>query len=273
MTAKQRSESENVMESTVLELDGLSKAYGAIQALDDVSFAVRENEVLALMGDNGAGKSTLIKILSGVNDPTRGMFYVNGQEANFGSYEDAEAAGIATVYQDLAIAPNRTVKENVFLGKEPLVEGKLGEWLRIVDDDEMERQADKVLNELGMEIDPNADCGDLSGGQQQSVAIARAIESDPDIVIMDEPTSALSVEAADRILNLIERLKEQGRTVLLVDHNLEEVFEVADRAAVLASGRLVGVEDIDRLDQESMIQMMMGSELDGDASVAGTAAE
>lgn len=268
MAVTKKPNAKTMSDNTILKVNGISKKYGTIQALDDVSFTIKENEVMALIGDNGAGKSTLIKILSGVISPTEGSFYINGREANFRSYEDAEDAGMATVYQDLAIAPNRTVKENVFLGKEPLVSTKLGELLRIVDDDKMEKRAKKVLDQLGMGIDPNGKCGQLSGGEQQSVAISRAIESDPEIVIMDEPTSALSVEAANRILRLIERLKEQGRTVILIDHNLDEIFEVADRAAVLASGELMGVKSINNLTKEKMVQMMMGIEEDENRSAS-----
>jgi ABC-type sugar transport system ATPase subunit len=242
----------------VVEFDDISKSYGSIQALESVSLGIRENEVLALMGDNGAGKSTLIKILSGVLPPSGGEIRLNGETADFDDHIEAREAGIETVYQDLAIAPNRTVAENIFLGKEPLVDGPIGEFLRVVDDQLMRDESAEVLDRLGMSMDPSGEVKNLSGGQQQAVAVARAVQSDPDIIIMDEPTSALSVEAAQRILELIEDLKAEGRTVILIDHNIDEVFDVADRIAVLAHGRIMGTREAESLSEDRLIQMMMG---------------
>jgi len=246
------------MSSSVVEFAEVSKSFGSIQALDSVSFAVNENEVLALMGDNGAGKSTLMKILSGVLQPTAGQIHVDGDPVAFDTHMDARNAGIETVYQDLAVAPNRTVWENIFLGKEPIKETLVGQAFNFVDDTKMRRESEAVLDRLGMEMDPESEVKNLSGGQQQAVGVARAVQSDPSIIIMDEPTSALSVEAAQRILDLIEELRKKGMTIILVDHNIDEVFEVADRMAVLASGKLMGVRAADRLTEDQLIQMMMG---------------
>jgi ABC-type sugar transport system ATPase subunit len=253
----------------VVEFDDVSKSFGSIQALDSVSFGVRENEVLTLVGDNGAGKSTLIEILSGVLAPTSGRLRVRGREMNFGSHIQAREAGIETVYQDLAVAPNRTVWENVFLGKEPLKRGTIGRLFGLVDDERMRRESEQVLDRLGMSMNPESEVKNLSGGQQQAVAVARAVQSDPQIVIMDEPTSALSVEAAQRILDLVEDLKSQGITVILIDHNIDEVFAVADRIAVLAQGRLMGTRSADELTENRLIQMMMGVRDSDDASATG----
>lgn len=255
----------------VVEFKGISKSFGSIQALESVSFGVPENEVLALMGDNGAGKSTLIKILSGVLSPTEGRLYVDGQEARFQSHIEARDMGIETVYQDLAVAPNRTVYENIFLGKELLKGGTVGRLLGLLDDERMYRESEKILNDLNMSLDPNSLVKNLSGGQQQAVAIARAVQSTPHIIVMDEPTSALSVEAAQRILELIDDLRSQGMTVILINHNIDEVFEVADRIAVLAQGNLIGTRHANELSESQLIQMMMGRSDTQDTSSAGVA--
>ena len=244
--------------SGIVEFDGISRSFGSIQALDSVSFAVEENEILALMGDNGAGKSTLMKILSGVLQPSAGRIRIAGEPVDFGNHIQARANGIETVYQNLAVAPNRTVWENIFLGKELIQQTRLGRTFRLIDDAKMRRVSEAVLNRLGMDLNPESKVKNLSGGQQQAVAVARAVQSDPSIVILDEPTSALSVEAAQRILDLIKELRRNGMTIILVDHNIDEVFEVADRLAVLASGRLMGVRPAEQLTEDQLIQMMMG---------------
>ncbi len=244
----------------VIEFNNISKSFGSIQALESISFSVRENEVLALMGDNGAGKSTLIKILSGVLQPTTGHIKIEGEKVDFDSYIQARDAGIETVYQDLAVAPNRTVWENIFLGKEVTKRSIPGRIFGVVDEAKMREESNETLDELGMDLNPNSKLKNLSGGQQQAVAIARAVQSDPSIIIMDEPTSALSVEAAQRIIDLIKRLRESGITIVLVNHNIDEVYQVADRMAVLATGNLAGVRSAGELSEDQLIQMMMGVE-------------
>lgn len=244
--------------SDVIRFENVSKQYGQIQALEDISFAVENNDVLALIGDNGAGKSTLIKILSGVTPQTSGEIHINGEKAEFESYNHAEAVGIQTVYQDLAIAPNRTVAENIFLGNELLSETTVGQLLNFVDDRQMEAKSKELLAQLELDLDPQAKVKNFSGGEQQSVAIARALQSDPDIIILDEPTSALSIDATQRILDLITRLNDQGVTIILISHSMEAVFEVANKAAILASGQLMGVEDLKDVTEEELVGMMMG---------------
>jgi ABC-type sugar transport system ATPase subunit len=256
-------------EHAIVEFDSISKSFGSIQALDSVSFDVKENEVLALMGDNGAGKSTLMKILSGVLPATSGQLRVRDEDVHFQDHIDARNAGIETIYQDLALAPNRTVWDNIFLGKEATMQGPLGRIFGFLDDAYMRQESKQVLERLEMTIDPEKMVKNLSGGQQQAVAVARAVQSDPEIIIMDEPTSALSVEASQRILDLVEDLKRQGITVILIDHNIDEVFAVADRMAVLAQGRFMGARTADELTEDALIKMMMGST---DAA-AGPAAE
>ncbi len=244
--------------TNVIRLKNISKQFGQIQAVEDVSFGIQENEVIALVGDNGAGKSTLIKIISGVLQQTSGSIYIRDEEVEIGNYNDAEARGIETVYQDLAITPNRTVAQNIFLGSEILERGPLGRFLRFVDDDEMQKKAGELLSRLELDLDPGSAVKNFSGGEQQSVAIARALQSDPDIVILDEPTSALSLDATQRVLDLIKRLNEQDVTIIFISHNLEAVFDVADRAAILASGRLISVEDLSGVEENELVGMMMG---------------
>jgi ABC-type sugar transport system ATPase subunit len=254
-----KGDSHTMSKNKPVRIENVSKSFGSVQALEDVSFSVEENEVLALMGDNGAGKSTLIKILSGVLQSTSGHIYINDEEAVYDDYTGARAAGIETVYQTLAVAPHRSVMDNIFLGKEPLVENTIGKALSMVDDERMRRETIAVLDQLDMDLDPDMETGNLSGGQQQAVAIGRALQSEPAILIMDEPTSALSVEASQQILDLINRLQNRGLTIILVDHNIDEVFEVADRAAVLTSGQSIGTRPVESLTERQLIQMMMGT--------------
>lgn len=240
-----------------IRIEQISKRFGSIQALKHVSLSVNENEILALIGDNGAGKTTLIKILSGVLTPDSGVSYINGEPANFDGYPDARAAGIETVFQTLAIAPQQSVKNNIFLGKELTRDSIIGEYLSFVNDEQMTTETVKLLNILDINISPHAKAGRLSGGQQQAVAIARALQSKPEILIMDEPTSKLSVESSQLVLDLIQRMQNHGLTIVLADHNINEVLSVADRVAVLSSGRLVGTRSTDTLTEENIIQMMM----------------
>ena len=243
-----------------IDLRGISKSFGPVQALEDVSFSIKRNEVIGLVGDNGAGKSTLIKILSGVHQPTEGEMLIDGEVADFDDYDDAQDAGIETVYQELAISPQRSVAENVFLGKEPERSGPLGKYLGFVDDERMRRESREVLDRLGIDVDPTAEAGGLSGGQQQTVAVARALQSDPEIIILDEPTSALSVEASEKIMDLVDDLKAEGHTIIMISHSMEEIFEVTDRVAVLASGRLMDVKETTNTSQDELVQLMMGME-------------
>lgn len=246
--------------NTHIRLESISKSFGSIQALDDVSFDVERNEILGLLGDNGAGKSTLIKTLSGVHAPTSGQIHANGEPVTLESHEDAQAVGIETVYQELAISPNRSVAANVFLGKEPVVDSAVGRAFNIVDRKRMRKQSQRLLDRLEIDIPVMSNAGNLSGGEQQAVSVARALESDPEVMIMDEPTSALSVKAAERILQLIRTLKQEGVTIILISHNIDEVLNVVDRIAVLANGKFMGTEHADRLTKSQIVEMMMGVE-------------
>lgn len=250
--------------SSLIRLDGISKRYEGVQALLDISFSIEDNEILALVGDNGAGKSTLVKILAGVISQTAGDLYVrNGGSMRIRSMDDpkdARSVGIETVFQDLGLSMKHDVATNIYMGREPRKEGIRGRVFRNIDRDQMNEGALDALNELGFQIDPYAPVSELSGGQQQAVAVARALISDPRIVLLDEPTAEVSVEGRKKILDLITELKDRGRTVLFITHNLEEVFEVADRIAVLRNGELVSIEDNDAaIDRERLVGLMTGA--------------
>ncbi|WP_436931607.1 ATP-binding cassette domain-containing protein [Halosimplex halobium] len=252
-------------DTPVVRVEGLSKRYEGVQALDDVDLDIVDNEVLALVGDNGAGKSTLVKSLTGVISPTAGTIYVrdeNGElaEQTIEDPSDAQEVGIETVFQDLALSGQHDVASNVYMGREPRQSNLLGRLLRRVDRDRMEEGATEALAEIGFQVDPTAPTAELSGGQQQATAVARALISDPEIVLLDEPTAEVSVEGSEKILELVERLKDQGRTVVFISHNLDEVFEVADRIAVLRDGKLVQVLDNDpSLDRRDVVGLMTGA--------------
>ncbi len=244
----------------ILYTEQLSKRFGNVHAVEDVDFAVEEGEIMAIVGDNGAGKSTLIKMLCGVHEPTSGTIHVRGERVQFDNYNDARKQGIETVYQDLALAESQSVAANVFLGHEPVRGGALGRWLGLVDEGRMVVEARKNLDKVKIPVDPEAKVQNLSGGQQQAVAIARALQSDPDILIMDEPTSALSIEGARNVLRVIDGLREQGLTIILISHNIRHVLGIADRLSVLAQGRLMGVRDTDEVSRNEVIALMMGAE-------------
>lgn len=247
-------------QNPILHTEQLSKRFGNIHAVEDVDFSVTDGEVMAIVGDNGAGKSTLIKMLCGVHEPTSGEIYIRGENVHFEDYNDARAYGIETVYQELALAESQSVAANVFLGHEPIRDSPLGRLLRLVDEDRMIAESKANLDRVKIPVDPKARVQNLSGGQQQAVAIARALQSDPEILIMDEPTSALSIEGARNVLRVIDGLRNQGLTILLISHNIRHVLGVADRISVLAQGRLMGVRNTDDVDRNEIIALMMGAQ-------------
>jgi simple sugar transport system ATP-binding protein len=221
----------------ILAAEGLSRRYGAVAALEDVSFSVAAGEALAVCGDNGAGKSTLIKILSGAQPPSAGRLTLNGEPAAFRSPGEALARGVATIYQDLALAPRFPVYRNVFLGSE-LGRPTLVPGLKLLDERRMREEARAHLARLRVSIDVDRPVNALSGGQRQAVAIARALRWRASIVIMDEPTAALGVRETRQVLDLVHEIRDQGITVILVSHNMRDVVEVCGRALILRGGRL-----------------------------------
>jgi len=241
----------------LLEMQGISKRFGAVQALTEVRFDVSSSEVVALVGDNGAGKSTLIKVISGIYRPDGGTVRWQGREVSVGSPNDAAALGIATVYQDLALCDNLDVVANLFLGHELATPGGP---LALMDEVTMERRAVEVLRRLSVKIPSvRIPIASLSGGQRQSVAVARSVLGDNKVVLLDEPTAALGVAQTHEVLELIKRLRGQGLGVVLISHNLADVFEVADRITVLRLGRWVGTYDARTTSHEQLVGFMTGA--------------
>lgn len=228
--------SSTVGRAPILELAGISKHFGSIQALADVSLTLEHGEVVGVMGDNGAGKSTLMRIIAGNFRPSQGAISVEGSPITFHNPIDARRAGIEIVYQDLALCDNLTAAANVFLGRELRV--GFGPF-HVLDYAAMYRRAAALFRELKSETRPRDLVRSMSGGQRQAVAIARTRLSDAKIVLMDEPTAAISVRQVAEVLNLIRRLREQGLAVVLVSHRMPDVFSVADRIVVLRRGRKV----------------------------------
>jgi D-xylose transport system ATP-binding protein len=237
----------------VLTVHAIGKHFGAVKALTDVDFWVNEGEVVALIGDNGAGKSTLVKLLSGVYSPDAGVIEYDGEPVEIHSPADAQELGIATVFQDLALCDNLDVVANLWLGRE-LRTG------RTLDEVDMEQQTWTLLRELSAKIPSvRTPVASLSGGQRQTVAIARSLIGDPRIVILDEPTAALGVAQTAEVLNLIERLRERGHGVVLVSHSMADVMAVADRVVVLRLGRNNGVYNIADVTSATLIAAITGA--------------
>jgi ABC-type sugar transport system ATPase subunit len=222
----------------VVEMRGIKKHFGAVQALRGVDLALQHNEVLGLVGDNAAGKSTLMKVLSGAYIPDGGQLLIEGQPAHFSSPMDARRKGIEMVYQDYALSNNLDVSGNVFMGRE-VVRLRLGP-LGVMDYAHMEQETKNLLDRLKIRIPSvRQKVERLSGGQRQAVAIARATAFDAKVIIMDEPTAALSVAAIDKVIELIRELKAQGSSIIIISHRLEDIYRVSDRMIVLRQGRKV----------------------------------
>lgn len=246
----------------LLSLRDIKKTFGGVEALRGASLEVRRGEVTALVGDNGSGKSTLIKTIMGVHLPTSGTIFLNGQETRIPDPEAARGLGIEAIYQDLALVGTFDLVQNFFLGRER-VKTYLGGLVIVLDKAAMRDEAMKVLTErVGIRIgNPYATAFVMSGGQRQAVAIGRAIHSDAQIIIMDEPTAALGVEETERVLTIIEHLREQGLTVLVVSHNLEHVFRCADSIAVMHRGQVTEQVRKDAVTRQDVVGHIMGSRL------------
>jgi D-xylose transport system ATP-binding protein len=224
----------NPAREPLLELKGITVRFGAVQALTDVNLNVFPGEVMALVGDNGAGKSTLVKTIAGINTPDAGEILFEGRPVRFSGPRDPVALGISTVYQDLALSDNLDVVANLYLGRE-----EVGAPIPSISEEQMEKRAREVLKDLNVTTlqSPRLVVASLSGGQRQSVAVARSVMWSAKLVMLDEPTAALGVAQTKQVLELIRRLKEQGHAVIVISHNLGDVFEVADRIVVLFLGR------------------------------------
>ncbi|MEJ7794255.1 MAG: ATP-binding cassette domain-containing protein [Nocardioides sp.] len=238
---------------SVLSLTGVTKRFGAVQALSDVSLHVRAGEVVALVGDNGAGKSTLVKIISGVYQPDDGQIVFDGREVEVSGPAAAQELGIATVFQDLALCDNLDVVANLFLGQERSAAG-------VLDEVTMEQEAWRLLHILSAKIPSvRIPIASLSGGQRQTVAIARSLVGKPKVVMLDEPTAALGVAQTAEVLNLVERLRETGLGVLLVTHNMADVQAVADRIVVLRLGRNAADFTVEEATTEQLVAAITGA--------------
>lgn len=231
------------MSSPLVEMTGIEKHYGNVTALAGVDFSVGEGEVVGLLGDNGAGKSTLIKILSGALRPSAGEIKFNGSTVRFKSTRDAIDAGIETIYQDSALIEQMSIGRNLFLGREPT--RSLGP-IKSMDRSYINQTTGELLKRVGImkNIDPDTSIADLSGGERQAIAIARAMFFEADLIVMDEPTNNLGVEEADGVMRFIRGAKEAGHSSVLISHNIHHVFMVVDRVVVLRHGLKVG--DVDR---------------------------
>lgn len=240
----------------VLTATGVAKKYGHVTALDGADLTVHAGEVCALIGDNGAGKSTLVKVLAGVETPDQGSIELDGRPVTITAPTQAQDLGIATVFQDLALAPDLTPTENFFLGRELRQRG-LGGWFRFSDKQRMQAEAAKEFSELGINLrSTTVPVGSLSGGQKQSVAIARAAAWANKIIILDEPTAALGVVQTERVLRLVRRVADRGLAVLLVTHNMSHVVEIADSVQVLRLGRRVAEFSSGTTSVESLVAAM-----------------
>ena len=252
MSLTETESSPQAAEQPLLSLRGVSKAFGVIQALTDIDLDVSAGEVVALLGDNGAGKSTLVKILAGVHPADSGTITFKGNQVSITSPTDARDLGIATVYQDLALCENLDVVANLFLGRE---EGGF-----TLAEEAMEKHTWSLLRQLSAKIPSvRTAVAALSGGQRQTVAIARSLIGEPSLVMLDEPTAALGVEQTAEVLNLIERLRDRGHGVLLITHNMGNVKSVCDRAAVLRLGRNNGTFRVDEVSTEDIVAAITGA--------------
>jgi ABC-type sugar transport system ATPase subunit len=248
------------MSPPLLQARSIAKRFGALQALADVDVDIHAGEVLAILGDNGAGKSTFIKILSGAYEPSAGTLLLDGALVSFASPQAAADVGIATIFQELALSENLSIAENVFLGRE-LVRRVLG--VPFLKRRAMKQKVAELLHTLEAHIsDPEAAVGSLSGGQRQAVAISRALNLNARLVIMDEPTAALAVAETRKVLQLIRRLAEGGRAVILISHNMHDVFEVADRIVVFRRGRKIAERRRSETDPEEVVSFITGAHPD-----------
>jgi len=247
------------LDGTLLEARAVVKSYGHVRALHEADFEVRSGEVTALVGDNGAGKSTLIKILSGTVQPDGGEIRFEGRPVAIHSPLDARRLGLETVYQDLALAEDLDPAANLFLGREVMRPGLLG-MLGVIDKAEMRERAAKSFATLGIDLqDMDAEVGMLSGGQRQTVAVSRAATWASRVIFMDEPTAALGIVQAERVLDLIRRIRDSGKSVVLISHNLPQVFQVANRIQVLRLGRRVAVFRSEDVTMDEVVGAMTGA--------------
>jgi len=238
-----------------IRVEGVRKVFGRIVALDDIDLEIESNQIFALIGDNGAGKSTLMNILSGVHEPTAGQVYYDGDPVQFNNPSDARDRGIETVYQDLALMNDLDVATNIFMGSFPT--RSLGP-LKLIDWGETYDLAERIIQEkLDRDLNLETEVEFFSGGERQLIAVGRALAFDPDVIILDEPTSALSVDATNLVHETLRNLREQGLTIIIVSHSMEDVLDLADQIGILYHGELVEVTTPDDADLETLTNLIV----------------
>ena len=240
------------MSQTILELKKISKSFSGVEVLHDVSFELRPGEVHALLGENGAGKSTLVKIITGVHQQDKGEILLDGIPVQFNNTHDSRQAGIGAIYQELTLFPDLDVAENIFVGRQPLGVGRRVDWRKLY------AEASKLLESLGVKLDLKQKARSLSIAQQQMVEIARAFSIKARILIMDEPTSSLTLSEVADLFRLVQRLRSEGTAVIFISHRLEELFEIADRVTVLRDGAYVDTSSMKDITRDDLIRMMVG---------------
>src|SRR5437868_6100786 len=241
---------------SVLFLEHAQKSFGAVRALDDGDIELFGGEVHGLVGENGAGKSTLVKILAGVHRPDDGRLVIDGAEAIFESAKQSQGAGIAIIFQEPTLFPDLTVAENIFVGMQPL------KRFRRIDARRMRREASAVFDQLGVRLDPDRLARGLSIADQQLVEIAKALTSNARVIVMDEPTAALTTTEVERLFGIVEALRTRGNAVLFVSHRLEEIFSICRRVTVMRDGRHVLTKPVEELTTQSIIRAMVGRDME-----------
>ncbi len=240
------------MSEYILELKDISKQFAGVEVLHGVSFTLRPGEVHALLGENGAGKSTLVKVITGVHQPDGGEIYVDGNLVNFSNALEARNAGIAAIYQELSLFPDLDVAENIFVGRQPTTVGGRIDWRKLYN------EADKLISSLGVQLDLKQKARNLSIAQQQMIEIARAFSINARILIMDEPTSSLTLNEVADLFRLVRRLRDGGTAIIFISHRLEELFELADRVTVLRDGSYIDTRPLSEVNRDDLIRMMVG---------------
>jgi fructose transport system ATP-binding protein len=252
--------SDTLQSPPVLEAHGISKHYGGVVALDEVDLNLNEGEVLAVVGDNGAGKSTLIKALTGAISRTSGIIKSDGKEVEINNPTDAKAAGIETVYQDLALVNEISISKNVFLGREIVRSDWMGRLFGVLDFKKMDQEIRDLFQKLDVRIaDIYRDAQAFSGGQRQAVALSKTVMFGKRIAILDEPTAALGVRESKMAMDLVRSLKDHGLSVIMITHNMEHVLNYCDRVMILRLGRLVAVRDVKDVDGDTLVGLITGT--------------
>lgn len=260
MTAHHTSQADTPTTDPKIRLENISKRFGRVVAVDNVSLTVFEDEILGIVGDNGAGKTTLMGVISGIHKPTSGQLYIDGTPVEFSSPSESRTRGIETVYQNLALMDDLDIATNIYMDKFP---GHLSIGpLTVIDWDETYAQAEEMLDFFNQNLDPKTEVAFLSGGQRQLIAISRAITFDPDVLVFDEPTSALSVAGTELVHTTMERLRDEGHTQIVVSHNIDDIYRLADRIAVMYRGQLADIVDPETTERQTVKELITSGTVD-----------